>query len=143
MDHNSPSYKVLRFRSKLNIFREVKSLTPVDNLSIRVMSLFCTKRWPANLTFKHNCSKTPPVTVEGVPIAAEDLWSDIIWGTHGRIRHDSSRLSPVIDGGTVAYSKIDLIKIDRITIPCSASVAWLALQKLLIIRIVMESVESR
>jgi hypothetical protein len=138
-----PSNEVLGFRSKLNIFREMKSLSPVHNLPIRVMGLFGAERRPTNLTFKHNSSKTPPVAVKRVAITSENFWSNVIWSPHSGVRHDSSRLPPIIDNSSVAYCKIDLVKIHRIPITLLAGrVARALLQELLIVGVVMESIET-
>ena len=63
VSRNLPSDEVLRLGSKLDVVREVEGCPPVDNLSVSVRCLFSAERWPSDLAFKHNGSKTPPVTV--------------------------------------------------------------------------------
>lgn len=60
---NLPSDKVFSLGSKLDVVGEVKGCAPVDNLSVSVRCFFGAERWPSDLAFEHNGSKTPPVTV--------------------------------------------------------------------------------
>ena len=103
------------------------------------MGIFSTERRPANLTLKHNRSKTPPVTVMRVAMTAENLRSNIIWSANSGIGHESPGLSPVIDYTTVADSKVDLVKIYGIAI---CGFAGFSLEEALVVRIVVELVET-
>jgi hypothetical protein len=123
----------------LNIFREVKRLAPVDDLSVGIMGIFSTERRPADLTFKHNRTKTPPVAVVRVAVTAEDLRSNVVRSTNSGISHESPGLSPIIDHATIADSKVDLVKIDGITV-CGST--GLSLKEAGIVRIVVELVET-
>jgi hypothetical protein len=122
-----PSNEVLGLRSKLNVLRKVKSLAPVDNLAICVMCFLGAERRPTNLTFEHDRAQTPPITVERITIAAEDLGSYVVRCANGRVRHDTTRLSPVIDRTTIADRQVDLVKVDRIAVTSFAR-GWCSLE---------------
>jgi len=105
-------------------------LAPVDNLSVCVMSILSTERRPADLTLKHDRTKTPPVAILSVTMSAEDLWCDVVWSANRGICHNTSRLAPIVNYSTVTNSEIDLIEIDRVAITRSAG---FSLKKVLII----------
>jgi hypothetical protein len=73
-------------------------------------------------------------------MTAENFRSNIIGSTDSGIRHDSPRLSPVINDTPVAYSKVDLIKVYGIAI---LRLARLSLEKILVVCIVMKLMEAR
>lgn len=58
-----PSDQILSIRTKLDVFWEVQGLAPVYDLTVGVMGVFGTERWPANLTLEHDRTKTPPIAV--------------------------------------------------------------------------------
>jgi len=72
-------------------------------------------------------------------MSSEDLRSNVIRCTNSGISHNSAGLSPVVDGTSIADGKVDLVEIDRITI---SRLVGLALQELLIVRIVVEFMET-
>ena len=78
-----PSNQIFSFRAQLNIFWEVKGLAPVNNLAVRIMSIFSTERWPSNLAFEHDRTQAPPIAILTIAMAAEDFWSNIIRSTNG------------------------------------------------------------
>ena len=57
---------------------EIERLSPVYDLAIRVVSVLSAEGWPANDAFEHDSSHGPPVASEGVPLAAENLRSNVI-----------------------------------------------------------------
>lgn len=101
--------KVLGLGSKLNIVWEVESAAPVDDLAVGVVLVLGTERWPPDLALEHNRTQRPPIAVERVTVAGEDLWCDVIWSSDGRIGHDTSGLTPIVDDGSVANSQVDLV----------------------------------
>jgi hypothetical protein len=109
-------------------------LTPVDDLSIRIMSILSTERRPADLTFKHDGTQAPPIAVLSLTMTAEDFGGNVVRSANSRVGHKSTRLSPVIDNTSVTNSEIDLIKIDRVAI---ARTVGLSLKQVLIVRVVM------
>lgn len=111
MHSNIPPNQIFSFRPQLNVFREVKRLPPIDDLSVGIMGILGTERGPTDLTFKHDCTKRPPVTILSIAMATENLRSDVIWSTNSGVRHNSSRLSPVIDDPSITNSEIDLVEI--------------------------------
>jgi hypothetical protein len=103
------------------------------------MSILSTERGPSNLTLKHDRTQAPPVTIRSVTVATENFWSYVVRGSDGRIRHNSPRLSPIIDHAAVAYSKVDLVKVDGIAI---GGTARLSLEQLLVVGIVMQLMKA-
>lgn len=73
-----------------NIFGEVESLTPVDDLAVSVVGIFGTERWPADQTFKHDGSHRPPVAAESVAFTGENLRCNVIGGSDGGVGHLST-----------------------------------------------------
>lgn len=71
----------------------------------------------------------------------EDFGGNIIRGTDGRIRHQSPRSSPVVDNGSVAHGKVDLVEGDRV--PVSPWPRRLALEELLVVVVIVQLVEAR
>lgn len=111
-----PSDQILCLGTQLNVIREVEGLAPVDDLAISVMCILSTERRPANLTFEHDSTQAPPVTVLAVTMTTEDLRSNVVWSSNSGVGHKATRLSPVVDNTSVANSEIDLVKIDRVAI---------------------------
>ena len=72
-------------------------------------------------------------------MTTEYLRSNVIGSSDGRIRHQSSGLSPVVDDTTVTDSKVDLVKIYGVAVCRSAR---LSLEEALVIRVVVEFVET-
>lgn len=108
-----PSDQILCLWAKLNILGEVEGLAPVDDLSVCIMGIFGTERWPPNLTFKHDRAQTPPVTVCRVSSTSEDFRRNVVGSTNCRIGHNTTRLSPIVDNTPIAYSQVDLVEVDR------------------------------
>lgn len=104
------------------------------------MTVLSTEWRPAHQTLEHDGPQTPPITVECVAVPREDLRGNVVGGSNGRIRHEPSASSPVVDLGTVRYSQVDLVQGNRVTI---ARPVRLSLQELLVIIIVVELVEAR
>lgn len=80
------------------------------------MGILRAERGPANLTLKHDCTKTPPVTVLSITMAAEDLRGNVVRSANSGVGHESTGLTPVVNNATVANREINLIKVDRIAI---------------------------
>lgn len=98
------------------------------------MCVLGTERRPSDLTFEHDRTQTPPVTVLCIPVATEDFRSNVVRGTDGRVGHNSAGLSPIVDHASVADSQIDLVQVDRVPV---GGFAGFALQELCIVRVVM------
>jgi hypothetical protein len=134
-----PSNQILSLRTQVNVFWEVQGLAPVNDLAIRIVSILSTERGPSNLALEHDRTQAPPIAILSVALATEDFWSNVIRSTDGRIRHNSTRLSPIIDHASVAYSEVDLVKVDRVPVDGSAG---LSLEQLLVVGIVMQLVKT-
>ena len=104
------------------------------------MAVLCTERGPTNETLEHDSAQAPPIAIEAVSMACEDLGRNVVWGTNSGISHQSTTSSPVIDLSTVRDSQVDLVDGNRVSI--SRTVA-LSLEKLLVVVIVVQLVESR
>ena len=73
-----------------NIFGEVESLTPIDDLAVSVVGIFGAERWPADQTFEHDGPDRPPVTAECVPFTGENLRCNVIGSSDCGICHLST-----------------------------------------------------
>lgn len=73
-------------------------------------------------------------------MAGEDLRSDVVGSTDCRVGHQATRPPPVVDLRTVANCKVDLIDRDGVTVTSRPRRS--ALEKLLIVGIVMQPVET-
>ena len=135
-----PSNEVLSVRAKLDILWEVQSLAPVDDLTVGVVSILSTEWWPSDLTLKHNRTQTPPITIIGIAMTSENLWCNVIRSTNCGVSHNSARLSPIVDNTTIANRQVDLVQADRVTVVWL--VAGLALQQLLVVRVIVKPMES-
>lgn len=123
-----------------NIFGEVESLPPIDDLAVSVVRIFGTERRPADQTFKHDGSNGPPVTAECVAFASKNLGCNIIRGSDCGVGHLAARFSPRVDLASIAYSEVDLIETDRMPI-----IFWLrrrTFEKLLVVRILVLYLEA-
>ena len=100
-----------------------------------------TERRPTDDRLIHDRPKRPPVAAESITLAAEDFRGNVVRRTDGGICHSATRLAPIVDLSTVADRKIDLIKIDRITI--ISPTRGMASQEVLIVRCLMLLVEPR
>jgi hypothetical protein len=63
-------------------------------------------------------------------MTSEDLWSNVVGSSNSGVSHNSTRLSPIVDSTSVADGKVDLVEVDRITIP---RLVGLALEELLVV----------
>ena len=70
----------------------------------------------------------------------ENFRSNIIRCTDSGVRHNTPRSTPVVNDSSVADRQIDLVEINGVAV----TRLWrrLALQKLLVIRVVMEAMEA-
>lgn len=134
-----PSDQILCLGTQLNIIWEVQALPPVHNLAIRVVAVFGAERRPADQALEHDCSQAPPIAVETVPMAREDLGRDIIGCANRRVRHQSPAPSPVVNLCAIRNRQVDLVDGNGRTV---AGLVRLALQKLLVIVVVMQLVET-
>jgi hypothetical protein len=73
-------------------------------------------------------------------VSTENFGSDIIRCADSRVRHDTSRSTPVVNDSSVANRQVDLVEINRVTI----TGLWrrLPLQQLLIIGVIMKAMEA-
>lgn len=83
-------------------------MLPVDDLPVGVMGVFGTKGRPADQALEHDSSHGPPVTAKGVALSIEDLRSDVVGSTNGRVGDATTRLAPCKDL-SAAHGEIDLI----------------------------------
>lgn len=72
-------------------------------------------------------------------MACEDLGGNVVWRADGRVSHQSSRSSPVVNLRSVADCEIDLINGNRVSVSGSVGAA---LQELLVVVVVMQTVEA-
>lgn len=78
----------------MNIVRKTKGLSPVSDLDVRLVCVLATEWWVATETFKHDGTKTPPVTLLAIALTCKDLRSDVIWCSYGRVSHLTSIVPP-------------------------------------------------
>ena len=83
---------------------------PVDNLAISIVVFLCTEWRPSDQTFEHDGANTPPIAAVVVALATEDLGSDVIGSTNGRVCELATGLSPGVDLMTVADSQLNLVE---------------------------------
>jgi hypothetical protein len=114
-------------------------LAPVDDLTVGVVSILSTERRPSNLALEHDCTQAPPITILTVTMTTKDFRSNVVRSTNRGISHDSTRLSPIIDDASIAYSEVDLVQIDRIAVGRSSR---LSLKELLVIGTVMQLMKA-
>jgi hypothetical protein len=72
-------------------------------------------------------------------MTTEDFRSNVVRSTNGGISHDSTRLSPIIDDASIAYSEVDLVKVDRVAVGRSSR---LSLKKLLVVGTIMQLMKA-
>ena len=96
------------------------------------MRILCAERRPSNQTLKHNSAYRPPVAAKCVTVATENLWSNVVRRSDGRIRHNSTRLAPGVDIAAVADCQIDLVNVDGVAVV--AGCAGCSFQQLLVVR---------
>jgi hypothetical protein len=72
-------------------------------------------------------------------VASEDLGGDVVRSSDSRVGHQSSGSSPVVDLGSVADRKVNLINSNRVAV---ARLVRSSLKELLVIVVVMKSVET-
>lgn len=97
---------------------KVECLTPIDDLTIRIMSVLSAKRRPADETFKHDSAYRPPVALESVALSGEDLRSNVVrCADRGIGKNPAIRFAPCVgDASTVVDCEIYLIKGDRVSV---------------------------
>lgn len=139
---NQTTDKILSLSTKLDVVWEMKGLAPVDDLAVGVMLVLGAERGPSDLALEHNRAQGPPIAVEGVTGAGEDLWCDVVWSSDGGVGHDAARFTPVVDDSAVADGQVDLVEVDRHAVP--SLVCWLSRlgEKLSVIGVVMHLVET-
>ena len=114
-------------------------MAPVDDLTVGVVSILSTERGPSNLALEHDRTQAPPITILTVTMTTEDFRSNVVRSTNGGISHDSTRLSPIIDDASIAYSEVDLVKVDRVAVGRSSR---LSLKKLLVVGTIMQLMKA-
>jgi len=109
---NLPANKVLCLGANLLVWREVQVSGPVYNLAVCVVGFLCTERGPTNQALEHDGANAPPITAVVVALAAEDLGSNIVGSTDGRVGELTTRFAPGVDLMAVADSQLDLVEGD-------------------------------
>lgn len=73
-------------------------------------------------------------------MSTENFRGNVIRCTDSRVCHNTPRSTPVVNDSSVADSQIDLVEINRVAV----TRLWcrLALQKLLVVRVVMEAMKT-
>lgn len=112
-----PSNEMLCLGAQRDVVREVEGLSPVHDLSVRVVAVFGAEGRPAHKTFEHDGTQGPPVAVECVAVTGEDLGGDIVRRSDRRVRHQSSRASPVVNLSAVADCQVNLVNSNRVAVP--------------------------
>ena len=107
---NLPADEVLRLRANLLVRREVQVSRPVDNLAVGIVGFLCAEWRPSDQTFEHDGANTPPVAAVVVALATENLGSDVIGSTNGRVCELTAGLAPGVDLMTVADSQLNLVE---------------------------------
>lgn len=139
---NQTADEILSLSTKLDVVWEVEGLAPVDDLAVGVVLVLGAERWPSDLALKHNRTQGPPIAVEGVAGAGEDLWCDVVWSSDGGVGHDATRFTPVVDDGAVADGQVDLVEVYGHAV--ARLVCWLSWlgEKLSVVGVVMHLVET-
>lgn len=124
------------------LFWEVKGLTPIYNLTVRIVCVLGAERGPADKAFEHDSTDGPPIACERVSLSAEDFRSDVVRGTNSRVGENSTiRFSPCLGNApTIANGEIDLVKINGIPILLFAR--GCSLQEVLVVGVVVLRMES-
>lgn len=130
---------MLCLTSQNDVVGEVQRLSPVDNLPIGIMTAFSAEGGPSHKTLEHDGSQGPPIAVERVTMAGEDLRGDVVGSTDRRVGHDSTRFAPVIDLRSVRDRQVDLINSYRVSV---SRLARLVLQELLVVVVVVKLVKA-
>src|SRR5688572_17201712 len=73
LESDIPPDQVLGLDTQSDIIGEVQSLSPVHDLTVRVVAVLGAERRPANKALEHNRSEGPPIAVERVTMASENL----------------------------------------------------------------------
>jgi len=113
---------------------------PVDDLAVRVVSLLCAERWPADEALEHDGAHAPPIACIVVAFATEDLRSDVVRSTDCAVGELAAGLAPGIYLRAIRDGKLDLVEIDRLAIVAMGAV--LGLEQLLVVGCIMFFVEA-
>lgn len=70
----------------MDILREIELLSPVHNLAIRLVSILTAEGRVSDQAFKHDCPQRPPIALLPISLLQKDLWCNIIWCAHSRVR---------------------------------------------------------
>lgn len=73
-------------------------------------------------------------------MACEDLGGDVVWRSDGGVSHQPSRSSPVVNLRSVADCEVNLVYGNRSSVTRAVGAT---LQKLLVVVIIVQTVESR
>lgn len=114
---------------------------PVNDLAVGVVGFLGAERRPADQALEHDGSDTPPVTAIVVALSAEDLGSDVVWSTDGRVGELATRLAPSVDLVAVAHGELDLVEGDGLAV-CLRRAAPAVRHELLVVRSVVLLVET-
>lgn len=115
-------------------------MPPVHDLAVSVVAILGAERRPADQALEHDGTQRPPIAIKRVTMASEDFRSNIIWCTDGRVGHQTSGASPVIDLCTVADRQVDLVNSNRVAVV--ARLVGFALEQLCVVVVIMELVEA-
>ena len=106
---NLPPDETFRIPRQGEFLGEVKTFPPVHNLTVGVGGIFRAEWGPTHKALEHDRTNRPPIAQVGVPLAVEDLGSNVVGGTDSRVRHGATRLSPGVDLSTVGHRQVDRI----------------------------------
>ena len=111
-----PPDKMLRLRPQLLIGREIQIPAPVHNLPIRIMRLLGAERRPSNQALEHDRTHAPPVAPEVVPLAAENLRSDVVRRADCGVSELAPGLAPGVDLVAVGDGELDGVEADGVAV---------------------------
>lgn len=113
---NIPANEVLGLGSELVIWREVQVTTPLDNLSVRVVRFLGAEWWPADETFEHDSTNTPPIAALVIASATKDLRCNVVWSTDSREGKLTTGFTPSVNLLTIRHGQLDLVDADRVAV---------------------------
>ena len=105
------------------------------------MGLLCAEWWPADKTLEHDGTNRPPIAAKVIPLAAEDLWRNVVGCTDSGVGQLTTRLPPCVDLCAVADCQLDLIHVHGVAVVPIRLVGATS-EQLLVVACVMLLVET-
>lgn len=112
-------------------------IAPVNDLLVRIMGVFGTEWRPPDQTFEHDGTDGPPIAAEAVAMSCEDLRSNVIRRSDGRVSQGAAGLAPSVDRLVITHRQVDLVEGDGVAVLLLPLLirGIAAVQELLVVRI--------